>query len=339
MREPLSLGDFRKSNQLLSDEDSKYEDVLAPFTWKVYKTYVGEVTETDFVIRAKGTRPGSPELRKAYQPLVDEPGLFLSFARIPEKSIRKKRHWFIELFEWIRDYGLLGLVPDMSKSEGLFEDESRYTPEVTLVPFEYKSEGGPGELGKGVIREMWMAHYALTLYEAALREDVDKIRDLLLFEGDRPEGRQRELQQVRRLWDQKSKDLASFEEALLEHALMRVLEVTDFKLSLYTYPVYRPTVNRSEELTAKLISRAGITYSWGARNLLGAMYLQFYWLITSGASLCESCGHLMPQKPSADSEGKRSRKTPSHKKFCGDRCRSNYHYHNRIKPKRMQEFS
>lgn len=339
MREPLSLDDFRKSNQLLRDEDSKYEDVIAPFIWKVYKTYVGEVTETDFFIRAKGTRSGSPELRKSYQPLVDEPGLFLKFARIPERSVRKKKRWFTELFEWIHEHGLLGLVPDMSKSERLFEDESRYTPEVTLVPYEYKPEGGPGELGTGVVREMWMAHFALSLYEAALREDVDKIRDLLLFDGDNPEGRQRELLQVSRLWDQRSKDLASFEEALVEHAWMRVLELTDFKLSLYTYPVYRPRVNRSEEPTARLISRAGITYSWGARNLLGAMYLQFYWLITSGAPLCESCGHLMPQKPIVDSEGNRSRKTPSHKKFCGDLCRSNYHYQNRVKPKRMQKSS
>ena len=67
------------------------------------------------------------------------------------------------------------------------------------------------------------------------------------------------------------------------------------------------------------------------RNLLGAMYLQFYWLTTSESDLsrCKYCGHIIPYAP--PSLGSPNRKPRKDREFCDRRGRQNYHYHNSIK--------
>lgn len=76
-----------------------------------------------------------------------------------------------------------------------------------------------------------------------------------------------------------------------------------------------------------------LTRSWVPVNLLGAMYLQFYWMMTSFGDLsrCKSCGQIISHAPSTAGSGQ-TRKPRSDKEFCNSRCRQNYHYQNRIKP-------
>jgi len=62
---------------------------------------------------------------------------------------------------------------------------------------------------------------------------------------------------------------------------------------------------------------------WQFDNLLGAAYLQMYWLMASGSDLarCEYCNQTISlARPRPD-----GRKPPSHKRFCNDACRQAKH--------------
>jgi hypothetical protein len=58
-------------------------------------------------------------------------------------------------------------------------------------------------------------------------------------------------------------------------------------------------------------------------NLLGAMYLQMYWLIASGANVvrCENCGRIVSHARSRPG----GRKIRRDKRFCDDACRQAHH--------------
>ncbi len=81
----------------------------------------------------------------------------------------------------------------------------------------------------------------------------------------------------------------------------------------------------SPGLTVKEGARdvADVTARWYFKSLLGAMYLQMYWLMAAGSDLtrCEQCGLLIslaPPKP----EGRKPRRD---KRFCDDACRQAHH--------------
>jgi hypothetical protein len=79
-----------------------------------------------------------------------------------------------------------------------------------------------------------------------------------------------------------------------------------------------------------------LTRSWVPVNLLGAMYLQFYWVMTSSGDLsrCKYCSQIISRAPSVDGSAQ-TRKPRNKNQFSDSRCRYNYHYHNRIKPARQ----
>jgi hypothetical protein len=66
-----------------------------------------------------------------------------------------------------------------------------------------------------------------------------------------------------------------------------------------------------------------IRSSWAFGNLLGAMYLQMYWLMASGENVarCEYCGQIISFARSHPE----SRKRRSDKRFCDDACRQAHH--------------
>ena len=72
--------------------------------------------------------------------------------------------------------------------------------------------------------------------------------------------------------------------------------------------------------------------SWTFDNLLGAMYLQMYWLVASRDSVarCEHCGRII----SLGRPHPEGRKRRSDKRFCNDACRQAHH---RSKKKRAQD--
>jgi hypothetical protein len=105
-------------------------------------------------------------------------------------------------------------------------------------------------------------------------------------------------------------------------------------LTVFAYPVISPTGDLRQQ---PLLTVDRLNASWGVRNLLGAMYLQFFWLVTSAGELarCKYCGRIISYAPPIpESEGRKPRKD---KEFCDSRCRQNNHYHKRIKPRRPGE--
>jgi hypothetical protein len=76
--------------------------------------------------------------------------------------------------------------------------------------------------------------------------------------------------------------------------------------------------------------------SWGFENLLGAMYLQMYWLMSSGDAVrCKYCKRIISlNRPLPE-----ARKPPKHKKFCNNACRQSHYYHKKTKPKRQAKRS
>jgi hypothetical protein len=67
----------------------------------------------------------------------------------------------------------------------------------------------------------------------------------------------------------------------------------------------------------------GIKSTWHFDNLLGAAYLQMYWLMTTGSEVtrCEHCGRMIALSRS-NPEGRKRRRD---KRFCDDACRQARH--------------
>jgi hypothetical protein len=80
------------------------------------------------------------------------------------------------------------------------------------------------------------------------------------------------------------------------------------------------------------VDPSSVKVTWSFKNLLGAMYLQMWWLITSGGNLarCEHCSRLISLSRS-NPEGRKRRRD---KRFCDDACRQAHH---RDKKKRAQD--
>ena len=132
---------------------------------------------------------------------------------------------------------------------------------------------------------------------------------------------------------------ASWQETLVDAALYQLVEYASGALTSYCYPVisYPPRYSHIPEDNAPPITPDQLSRGWGARNLLGAMGLQLYWLITSDGELdrCKYCGRIISHaSPVPGGQTTKSRKTRSDKSFCDSRCRQNYHYHNRRKQQR-----
>ena len=170
---------------------------------------------------------------------------------------------------------------------------------------------------------------SLVLYEAVLNRDEGKLEHALFPE------RELEYTENRRhgLVEKAEASGASWTDVLVDSALHQVIEYTLGDLYIYAYPhIVYPD---DEFITVERLTRG-----WGARNLLGAMGLQFYWLITSAGELahCQHCGRIISYAlPIPSGENRRSHKPRTDKKFCDSRCRQNYHYHNRIKRERNSD--
>jgi hypothetical protein len=135
---------------------------------------------------------------------------------------------------------------------------------------------------------------------------------------------------------------ASWRDVLVSESLFQLIEYASGALTSYCYPVisYPREYYHRLEANTPLITLDKLAPGWGARNLPGAMGLQFYWLITSSEELdrCKYCGRIISYAPPVPvGEELKVRKPRKDKEFCDSRCRQNYHYHNRIKPERNSE--
>ena len=311
----LNRDELAKANPLLGEE-SRHR----PLEWRVYEDY--EVVDGGgayqyFTVR---TPVGSTLGQQAhsYHPLIDTPYLFLEFARIAEQRDQEEA-----LNRWIRRYGLLGLVRNRRFSTVVLDEY----PDVVWPPPHYDDRGGPGETLEAVWSEVQTANTILTEYEAALSGDRDALEQVSFPDVD-PKAREEHRQSLgvsEQEWITRMRNLAFTESMIL----------TQTKLNMFA----SPAIHVAGSWTEPPLTPDRFQASWDARNLLGAMYLQFYWLITSAGDLsrCKQCRRIISYAPPMPQDGNRKpRKPRSDKEFCSTQCRQNHHYLTRIKPKRLE---
>jgi len=309
----LNREDFTGSSPLLPRQRKHYGPW--PIRWRVYKDY--EILPAPdgsrwHYIQAVGREiHGQLECVRAYNPLIDTPYLFLEFARIVERRDPRQA-----LLDWLQQYGLLGITayPDT-------EDREHW--KGIVFPRHYHDDrGGTWDRIEVIWELAYQANDSLTLYEAVLGRDEKKLERALSLESD-PEN-------AHTLEKGAKPSGVEWVDALINSALRQMIEYALGDLYVYAYP---DITYPDDSLTIDQLTR-----SWGARNLLGAMGLQFYWLITSAGELsrCKYCGRIIsyaPPMPGTDTD----RKPRKDKEFCDSRCRQNYHYHYRIKPHRQSQ--
>ncbi len=310
MRRRLGREDLRSVSPLLQDKESH-----TPLPWRVYEEY-------EIVDQADGLPyiAAVGRVVDSYYPLVDTPHLFLEFARTVENRNPAQALW-----QWVHTYGLLGLA---HKDTGYFVEE---IPEVVFPPREYDASGGPGETVDAHWYYAELANEDLVLYEAALNRDAEKLERVLYpTEEDQERG-----EQDRHLTEKKKEYGADWTDRLIGFALRQIWEDVGSLLNNQAYPTIGYRGDLPSELALLSIDR--LTASWDTRSLLGAMYLQFYWLVTSAGNLsrCKHCGRIMSYAPPIP--GSADRKPRKDKEFCSRQCRQNYHYQNRVKPARKRK--
>jgi hypothetical protein len=277
-----------------------------PFTfmWTVYKEYeLVEAGDQPYL------RTASNRIKHTYRPLIDSPHLFLEFARLVEQRDPGEA-----LKEWISRRGLLG-----------FHKRERSEEEINWWN-EYIPEGGPSERWSGVVEEAISANRTLRYWEAVLSRNPERAEQELV-------GPIREdfLEYCRVRANEHG---LTYSETLLYLAASMACHHVESVLEAFAFPYPAFDYRHSSERQSGPPGPELVSGSWQPRNLLGAMYLQMYQLMISSGKLnrCRHCGRIFSDAPPIP--GSKERKTHKNKKFCDDRCRQNYHYHNVIKPKR-----
>jgi hypothetical protein len=331
MSRRLNREDLLGSNPLMAEID-----LHKPLYWQVYENYEilssGEGIESPYIQAAAQARGREPKPVDVYDPVTDRPYLFLDFARIVERKDPDQ-----VLMDWFHKYGLLGLTPRNPHYSKPLVPRQEFISQI-VPKRRYDDRGGPGDYFELIWAIADEANESLVLYEAALGRDEQKLERILLSEYEPEHGRsRRQTLEVRA-----ETSGANWLDTLVSQALLQVLEYTMGNINAFVYPeITFPQhdsvldMNTMPPLTVNQLTR-----SWGARNLIGAMSLQFYWLITSASDLshCKYCGRIISYAPPIPvDESHKGRKPRKDKEFCDSRCRQNYHYHNRIKPRRQSE--
>jgi hypothetical protein len=181
--------------------------------------------------------------------------------------------------DWTNKFGLLG-----GDSEGRFQDLSNV----------------PVPLFLDEAKKAWVV---LSLFEAACNRDVPTIKEIV-WNSDYRDVVDGFVDKLREDWSD-------------EGYLRTGLHVPWFHVESITQLLCRPAMHL--EVASYLADPMMLRRIWEFDNLLGAMYLQMYWLMTSAGELkrCEHCGRVVSlARPHPD-----GRKRRSDKRFCDNACR------------------
>jgi hypothetical protein len=219
---------------------------------------------------------------------------------------------------------------------------------------------------EGFWDEAVLAAAVLKLWEAVLFGNEEEAKNLVLFEFPfivlmgRLEGPwekvtqdhfgeslTRELREAILAGVREAKDFTTRERELTTSFVLHVknkMYVRDFLLQAFDYSVGVAERRVRALCYPQIVSAVpGSDYTptnlrsgWGFHNLLGAMYLQMHWVMTSGRDVvsCQHCGRIISL---AKAPVPGARKPPRHKRFCNKYCRYNHYYQTRKKPAREGE--
>jgi hypothetical protein len=318
----LNREDLVGSNPLLDHGRRRFE--FAWYRWDSGYNLIEQDGEEPYF---EALHTAEPNNKFWYFPLIATPHLFLEFARLHE---RKDVDGAIS--EWIDNYGLLGL--DTLEPRPFREGH----PSMMYFVGEHDTEGGPWETLAKYRAEVQVANRVLTLYEAVLSKDVARLEQSLGRDNVSPQG---PVLRARYRAMAKPYDI-SYNNFLVDQALESVSWSVQQVLEAFTYPclAYYLSPNRlsgEPQPGVYLWTPETMRSSLWPRNLLGALYLQFLWVVDSASDLshCKYCGRIISH--ALPLPGRGDRKPRKDKEFCDSRCRQNYHYHNRIKPRRQGE--
>ncbi|MBD0328030.1 MAG: hypothetical protein ICV68_16520 [Pyrinomonadaceae bacterium] len=257
--------------------------------------------------------PGSPEeelmrqarkrteLRKegwVYWPLVRHLELFLTFAGLADDGGLDNAATVDEL--------------DTDKNASVTLDWAQTYGILGLTPVEVdgfrgaSTRGGEADTVASFAHEAWVANGCLRLYEAATAEELDM--DLIASYIAHPRYKSRYT---------RSPAIAR------ESALDAVATETQKRVAGRVYPALYGVVGK-------------FTSGWTFTNLLGAMWLQMFWLLTASETprRCKQCDNIIAyEQPDQPTQGakKRGRKK---ERFCSKQCSDRYTYLTKTRPRR-----
>jgi hypothetical protein len=268
---------------------------------------------------------------RVYVPLVDVPDLFLKFARLYDQGFSTEL-----ILQWVGRYGLLGVGSGKGSSW----------------------HGGPEETVEAFWEQVSWAAGILAMYEIALSGDSEKAEKAVPVAFPFLELAREDLEQQGWRWKlareifgevltaelldcSRQQGLRGIEDFTRKERDLTARFMIDFIDEFY-YADYLGYALEFSMWAVDGMMRQGLCYQtpdlvddeggwvptnvragWEYENLLGAMYLQMHWLMTSGGELtrCEYCGRIFALSRSHP-EGRKRRRD---KRFCDDACRQAHH--------------
>jgi hypothetical protein len=292
----LSKRDFDTTGRLMGSRSASRE-------WNVCEAYeltrsrdTSEGNADPYVVVPKYPyEPATFDKWSSYEPLEETPDLFLKFARLYQAQDQAEA-----MLDWIHTYGMLG------------HGQPPWMP------------GSPQN-----VQAFWLAvgqaAGLLTRYEAVLNRDRQSVQRAILVEFPYV-GAWGHLDNELSDWpDHINSELVASQIAELveEHYggdyLWYALEIAADEVQCMVAMLCNPALSVEKGSH----DPSGITAQWNFKSLLGAMYLQMYWLMAAGSELtrCEYCGRLISlARPSPE-----SRKRRRDKRFFDDACRQAHH--------------
>ena len=225
--------------------------------------------------------PGQDYHWSEYRPLEEVPDLILKFVRLHEAENFEEA-----ALDFSRRYGL----PDGPQDR----DPAYYYIAVGCEELEISRF-------RDEVKDAWTT---VSLYEAVLNQDASTVRRLIY---DSPKGSRFGSSR----WPL---DVIPDDNFALAIGMRTAIEATQEVVGFYCRQCLRPNLHPDAKIDA-----SNVFVEWQFDNLLGAMYLQLWWLMASGGHLtrCEYCGKTL----SLSRPHPGSRKPPKHKRFCNAGCR------------------
>jgi len=232
----------------------------------------------------------------------------------PRATGEEHLHW--------TEYRPLKETPDLFLKLAALHQKPNFKEAALAFSYKYGVPGGnsdKGGLGKPYRmslpefqKEAEQAWTILKMYEAVLNQDWQAAKSLLSKHAWQPD------------------ESLYADEELASIYLQRSLMGAAIMVNTTVKALCKPTIRFTESVYTPTPDPAGVKRAWQFANLLGAAYLQMYWLMTSGDDVarCEYCGQIISlSRPSP--EGRKRRKD---KRFCDDACRQAQH-RSKKKPK------